>query len=176
MSDEQREAVIIRGKGGRFLPGTTSPAPITHANAHEFAQKGNQVRWNRARQAAQSRILAEAAAADPTVTHWSDAWGVVVAKQYAALVEEDKVRGDDLHRIGQAMGALPLAGELQAQQAQSQGNSISIGEADAVLVVLMRSSVGITNISTNDEQYIDADNVQEISTDADGGQTGGEGG
>ena len=31
--------VIVRGKNGRFLPGTRSPAPITDANAREFQQR-----------------------------------------------------------------------------------------------------------------------------------------
>jgi hypothetical protein len=166
-----QDAVIIRGADGKFLPGTRAPNTI---KSSEHARSLVQKRWDKARQASRAAVLSEIKSITTDVTKPVEAYAYIVGKQAVALVDSDRPRLDDTKTLGQLMGYVPLPHELE--QAQMQGNTVQIGEADAVLVVLMRSSVGITNISTNDEQYIDADNVQEISTDADGDQTGEEGG
>jgi hypothetical protein len=76
-----------------------------------------QNRWARARQQAAKYITREAAAIDPTINTWSEAWGLLAAKQYLALMDSEKPRGDDLYRIGQVMGALPTALEQRSMEA-----------------------------------------------------------
>lgn len=148
---------IVRDDRGRFVKGAEAQGkPIkSSADARTMAQK----RWAKARLAAADRVTREAAAIDPSVNTWADAWGLVTAKQYTALMDSDKPRGDDLLAIGRAIGAMPSdADRMQLQQAQIQPNA----QPDIVLALLALvdggRSVGLIDISTNDE-VIDAAEV-----------------
>ena len=86
--------------------------PITSATASDLAKR----RWAKFRQAAARRVTGEAQAIDPTATTAAEAWGLAVAKQYVALLDSDKPRGDDLIRIGEAIGAVASARERDTEQ------------------------------------------------------------
>lgn len=111
-TDEYRD---VHGRLVKQLPGSVE---FTSANARQMQAKSVEARRNRAMRSAQNRVAREAASIDPTVDSWYDAWGLAVSKQYTTLLDSDKPRGDDLLRIGQALGAVPLAGELREQDNQ----------------------------------------------------------
>ena len=127
-----------RDERGRLL------APIPGSEKHQFtpitARIVQEKRWARARQAAANRITREAAAIDPTVSTWAEAWGLVAAKQYVALIDSEKPRGDDLYRIGQVMGALPTALETRAAEVAGPAAAVLAlpAEAATVLIDLLR--------------------------------------
>ena len=93
----------IPGKNGGTL------IPITSATAADLARR----RWAKFRQAAARRVTGEAVEIDPTATSAPEAWGLAVARQYKLLLNSDKPRGDDLIRIGQAIGSMPMAHEMR---------------------------------------------------------------
>lgn len=76
---------------------------ITPDEAREMAHK----RWDKYREATASRIVKEAQAIDSSIETEEDAWALVVAKTYIAIMDSDKPRGDDLEKVGRAMGAIP---------------------------------------------------------------------
>lgn len=155
---------IIRGKGGRFLPGTRSPAPITNANARELQQK----RWNAYRKAAAKGITKEAMSIDPSVKTPADAWSLVAAKQYSALMDSDKPRGDDLHRLGQVIGALPLAGEIQAQQAGQAGVTVSVSADTARDLISKLIGNGCDNYTYHKQEDIVDAEAEDVGSKGDG--------
>lgn len=107
-------AKIIPGRNGGSL------RPYDSARAREMQARSVQSRLNRAMRAAQDRTAARLAATDNTITHWTDAWGEMVADQAEALREaaaNGKPRGDSLEKVGQALGAVPRAADAQAQPA-----------------------------------------------------------
>lgn len=107
----------LRDEKGRLLRKLESGAPtITPETARSMVAR----RWDNYRRAAANRITREAAAIDPTVNTPADAWGVVVAKQYTALLDADKPRGDDLYRMGQIIGALPTVYDKADANSASQ--------------------------------------------------------
>lgn len=145
------DSVIIRDDKGRFIKGTRAPGTInSSASARNLAQK----RWAKARKAAADRVVREAASIDPTVNTWADAWGLVTARQYSALMDSDKPRGDDLLAIGKAIGAMPSDADKVRDDIQAQPRT----QPDVVLALLavLERSGDITNISSNDD-VIDAD-------------------
>lgn len=110
----------IVGKNGGTL------TPITTANAADMARR----RWAKFRQAAARRVTAEAQAIDPTATTAAEAWGLAVSKQYVALLDSDKPRGDDMIRIGEAIGAVSTARDRDTQQT-SNNITVNILDPDA---------------------------------------------
>jgi hypothetical protein len=152
--DMQKKRIVANPGGGSRA----------FSQADGSASASAQKRWQKYRQAAATGIVREAMAIDPSVRVPADAWRVVTAKQYVALLDADKPRVDDLYRMGQIVGALPLAGEVQAQ-AQAPAGGLAVRDADAIVLMLVRASVGITDIISTDE-YIDADMV----VDAEEGQ------
>ena len=110
-----------------------TPHPITHANARTLAQK----RWEKARLASSNRVLAEAAAIDPTVRTPADAIALVTAKHYTLLMDSDKPAVAQVERLGRMLTGMDT--QTQAQQAQpAQHNTISgTPEAMAQLLAIL---------------------------------------
>lgn len=128
MSDNT--GVIVRGEGGRFAKGTKTHAPITKENAHLLARK----RWEKFRQTAASRIVREAAAIDPTIATPADAYGLLAAKQYTALLDYDKPRIDELVDMG-----ILMTGHNPRQAAQdTDAATIAQGVSDGIAQALER--------------------------------------
>ncbi len=134
MSDTNSTAgEIVRDSNGRWVVPPKSPAPITHANAREMQMK----RWDRHREAAARGVVKEAMAISSDVRDEYDAWGVINGRLFVEMM--DKPRGDDIHRLGQAIGALPLPYE-RGQMGESAGVIIS-EQAFGQLVGLIQSLV-----------------------------------
>jgi hypothetical protein len=126
---------------------------ISQANASAMAKK----RWQKYRQSAAKGILKEAIAIDPSVKTPADAWQLVTGKQYVALMDSDKPRADDLYRIGQIVGALPLAGELAAGQAQAQAGVTVTMSADTARDMIASLLNGCDNYTYHKQDIVDAD-------------------
>lgn len=125
------KAVIIRDDKGKFIKGASGQGkPIkSSADGRRLAE----LRWQKFRQTAASRVVQEAASIDPSVKTPADAWGLVTARQFSALMDSDKPRGDDLLAIGRAIGAMPNdADKMQAIQTQTQRQT----QPDIVLALL----------------------------------------
>jgi hypothetical protein len=171
-------SVVRRDSNGRWLERHPAGHLITSGDdARTLANK----RWAKTRKSVQSRLLKEAQAIDADVQTWHDAIGLGVADQYVKLMDQQKPDTDSMFRVAQMAGGMPLPGELQAQQAQAQGNTLQIGEADAVLVVLMRANAfGNCTYNKHDDSIVDGTaqdiDVRANSTQADSEQTGMEGG
>lgn len=107
---------IVVGRNGGTL------TPFDSARGRAAALRSAQARRNRAMQAARARTVARLAAYDNTIQSWADAWGDLVADQAEALrhaASEGKPRGDDMLRVGQALGAMPLPHELRDSDSDS---------------------------------------------------------
>jgi hypothetical protein len=150
--NEDMTELVPRDEKGRFIKGAGERGkPIkSSADARMMAQK----RWAKARKAAADRVTREAASIDPTVNTWADAWGLVTARQYSALMDSDKPRGDDLLAIGKAIGAMPS----DVDKAQAAEVAQPRTQPDVVLALLaVLERVDITDISSSDANVIDAD-------------------
>ena len=96
----------IRDDRGRAIV----PLPGKHTISKEDASILVTRRWNNYRRAAVKRITGEAASIDPTVSTGADAFGVVAARQYVALMESEKPRIKDLEALQRIMaGDNPVA-------------------------------------------------------------------
>jgi len=135
-----KEYIEERDERGKMLAPLPGTQPITHATARSMAA----LRWEKARKSAANRIMREAASIDPTVSTWYEAWGILAAKQYLALMDSDKPRGDDLYRIGQVMGALPTSLEARAMEQQAPASAGQVVPADIArgLIELLRQLAG----------------------------------
>ena len=113
---------------------------ITPANARNLAA----LRWEKYRQAAVTATVEEGRSFDPAVKGGASAWGRLVAKQYTALYDSDKPRGDDLVQIGRVLGAVPNALDVrQAEQQQSGAAPATVPASVALaLVELLRQVTG----------------------------------
>ena len=133
MDRDTNAHVTIAGKNG----GTLTPFNSERARLAQAA--GVQARRNRAMRAAQSRTVQRLAASDSTIVTWADAWGELVADQAEALrqsASEGKPRGDDLQRVGQALGAMPLSVDRQeAEQSSITNNILAIGSDAAAQIM-----------------------------------------
>lgn len=142
--------VRIRDDKGRFLPAAGGKngigGLITAENAGGLARR----RWEKARNAAAERVRAELATFDPAAADAAvngsgytvnDAWGMLVAKTAAAIINSDTPRGDDLARVGQCMGVLPRADELAAAHGagQAAGTVASIAALQSLIDALGRA-------------------------------------
>lgn len=98
MSDDTQ---VKRDERGRWIekPPHTKQYEITHANARTMAEK----RWAKFRASANSRILREAVAIDPTIKTPADAYGLLASKQFVALMDYDKPRIDELEKMAKLM-------------------------------------------------------------------------
>jgi len=154
----------IRDKRGRLL------APIPGSEKHQFtpetARTAQLKRWENYRRAAVARTVEEARGIDPNIAGGAGAWGLLVAKQYLALMDSAKPRGDDLYRIGQVLGAVPTAHEARAlEHAASQDP----GPALAVELVSLLRDIVVRLV----ELPAPADVVDGEATDAAAGETDG---
>lgn len=95
MSDE------VKRVNGKWLepPPKSIEHRFTTANARTMAEK----RWAKFRQSANSRILREAVAIDPTIKTPADAYGLLASKQFVALLDYDKPRIDELEKMAKLM-------------------------------------------------------------------------
>ncbi len=93
------EEQITRRPDGKWITAPKSPAPITHANARSMAQR----RWEKYRRQAVKKIVEEAKSIDPSVSVGADAYGLVAAKQFTALMDSEKPRIADLEKLGHIM-------------------------------------------------------------------------
>jgi hypothetical protein len=90
---------------------------ITPDEGREMAN----ARWAKYRRATASRVLKEAMSIDPDVKTEEDAWALLVARVYQQIMDSDKPRGEDLEKVGKAMGAMPNITDVrQADQAQPE--------------------------------------------------------
>lgn len=76
---------------------------ITPSEGREMAN----IRWEKYRKATASRVLKEAQSIDPDVKSEEDAWALLVSRVYQQIMDSEKPRGDDLEKVGKAMGAMP---------------------------------------------------------------------
>ncbi len=125
---DMTDAVIVRGEGGRFLAGTKSPAPITHANAREMQAKRAEKAALRARQ----RIVREAASIDPEVRDIYDAHALMLAKQYTTILDSDKPRMDDTRLLAQMLGTYAKDKDI------AQGVTVPAPDSGDVVMLLLR--------------------------------------
>lgn len=104
MLNETNDTNEVRGKDGRWLapPPGSEKTRITTDNARSMVQK----RVENYRRKAIQRIVEEAKSIDPSVSVGADAFGLVAAKQYAALMDSEKPRIADLEKLGQIMSGV----------------------------------------------------------------------
>jgi hypothetical protein len=103
--DDTQVQETKRDSNGRFLsPPPGAAPPITSDNARAMVQK----RIEKYRRRAVRAIVDEAKSIDPTVSIGADAFGLVAAKQFSALMDSDKPAFADLERLHKLMtGADP---------------------------------------------------------------------
>ena len=123
MATDTQETQVVRDKGGKWIVAPKSPAPITHENARSMVQK----RWDKYRQAAVRRIVGEAKSIDPTVSTGADAFGMVAAKQYSALMDSEKPVIGDLEKLQRMMTGQQNSERENARTAPQ--NAISVPPA-----------------------------------------------
>ena len=80
-------------------------------------------RWEKYRESAASAMLKTVQAIDPTIQTEHDAWGYLYGKQFAALINADKPRGDDLVKFGQVVGSMPTIADAKPQAIESAEDS-----------------------------------------------------
>lgn len=127
--------ITPRAPDGKWLQKPAKSKDFTS----ESGRTANQKRWEKYRQAAVDRVIAEGRGIDPTIKGGADAWGLLVSKQYIALMDSEKPRGDDLHRIGQVLGAVPMAHEVQREDT---GAAVSVSLSAAGLARLVALLAG----------------------------------
>ena len=102
----------IRDEKGRMLANLPGTRQITSETALAHARK----RAENYRRAAVRRIVGEAAAVDPSISTGADAFAIVAARQWAALMDYEKPRIEDLQRMRDLMtGADDKRKEEEAQ-------------------------------------------------------------
>ena len=120
----------IRDERGRMLanlPGTENKA-ITSQNAPALARK----RAENYRRAAVRRIVGEAAAVDPSISSGADAFAIVAARQWAALMDYEKPRIEDLQRMRDLMTG------ADDKRKEEEGRTVThIHQMDAATVALL---------------------------------------
>lgn len=94
-------AVILRGPGGKFLPGTRPPNLITKENASALARRGVE----KYRRAAAKAVLDEVKTVDLNVKHPYAAWGYLVADQARKLLEKRAPNAQVMEMVGKSVGA-----------------------------------------------------------------------
>lgn len=78
-------------------------------------------RWESMRRKSNSRIVREAAAIDPTVKDPSDAFALLMSKQYVTLMDSDKPRIDHVERLGYIMAGKDKANSQRENGAPPPG-------------------------------------------------------
>jgi hypothetical protein len=89
-----------------------------------------QKRWEKYRQAAVRQIVGEAQSIDPSIQTPADAFGLVAAKQFTALMDTDRPKIADLEKLGQIMTG--ISEEPRRENAGGGENSIS-GSPEALM-------------------------------------------
>ena len=103
----------IRDDKGRFKKGANGLGrPITSQNAAALARK----RWENYRLAALRRVVEEAKSIDPDISTSAGAYGLLMAKQYTALIDSDKPRMDDVEKFAQLLGGAPRSADLHTKE------------------------------------------------------------
>lgn len=118
-----------RDEQGKWLTRPEGSAPlITSATARTMALK----RWENFRRNSNKRIVAEAASIDPAVSSPADAYGLLMAKQFTALMDSDKPVVDQAEKLGKFMAG--VTGE-NSQRENAPAGQIS-GDPGALLELL----------------------------------------
>lgn len=99
-------------KSGAVVDNTTGKI-VARQLTTSYAREMVDARWDKYRKATASRILKEAQAIDPDIKTEEDAWALLVGKTFIAIMDSDKPRGDDLEKVGKAMGAMPQSHEVK---------------------------------------------------------------
>jgi CheY-like chemotaxis protein len=94
MSDE-----VTRDEKGRWITPPKGAPLFTPATARSMALK----RWENYRRSAVKRIVGEAKSVDTSVSTGADAFGLVASRQFAALMDSEKPKIDDLERLAKIM-------------------------------------------------------------------------
>lgn len=124
-----QEPKALRDERGRMLAPLPGKHTITKADASILARK----RWDKYRQQAVKRIVDEAKSIDPSVSVGADAFGLVAAKQYAALMDSEKPRIADLEKLGQIMTG--MSADPQRANEAAPPNAISAAPAQIMELV-----------------------------------------
>jgi hypothetical protein len=117
---------IVRGKDGKFLPGTSTHAPVTHDNAQQFQQ---------ARIAAKREVMAAAANAAIDGGKWSAAGNLAYAAAIADTAMLKATTPDDPKAIEAARFLLENTG-LAEQRTQQQQDSVPAAIAGELVTML----------------------------------------
>jgi hypothetical protein len=148
MTDTQNNQVV-RAADGKWIVPPKSPAPITHANARSMAQ----LRWEKYRKAAVKQILGEAQSIDTDIQTPADAWGLLMAKQYAALMDSEKPVIEQAERLGKIM----TGASTESQRANEATQPGTIAGAPADIMRLVQLIEQERSAATTKARAIDAD-------------------
>jgi hypothetical protein len=156
LDTQNNKTDVLRDKNGRWLVAPKSPAPITHENARSMVQK----RWDNYRRAAVKRIVDEAKSVDLSVSTGADAFGLVAAKQYTALMDSDKPKLDDLERLQKMMTGMVANSQRENVDAlpgaviaapETLLRLIELLEADKAAAVERARAIDAESIDTRNE-------------------------
>lgn len=127
--DTQTQTKDVRDDNGRWLapPPGSENTRITTANARTMAQR----RWENYRRAAVRAIVEEAKSIDSEASTGANAFGLVAAKQYSALMDSDKPRIADLEKLGQIMTG--MVASSQRENAAAPGETLISAPPEALM-------------------------------------------
>lgn len=149
-----------RDAKGRMLEPLPGGKPITTANARSMVQK----RWENYRRKAVEAIVGEAKSVDLSVSTGADAYALLAAKQFSALMDSDKPVVDQLEKFARLM-----TGNDEKSQRAHEGENASApgsGQVSASVETLLRL---VEQIEEHKRQAVDkarAIDGVELSTDA----------
>lgn len=152
--EETQDRTDIRDSNGRWLapPPGSEKTRITSANARTMVQK----RWEKYRRQAVRKIVEEAKSIDPSVSVGAEAFGLVAAKQFTALMDSDKPRIADLEKLGQIMTG--MTEESRRENTPGAGDSV-ITATPKALLDLLRAIESDKAAAIDRARAIDADST-----------------
>jgi hypothetical protein len=119
----------IRDNNGRFLTVPPNAAPrFTTDTAKSAVQK----RVEKYRQATVKRIVLEAKSIDPTVETPSDAFGILAAKQYTAIMDSERPAMQDVERLHKLM----TGASVESQRENVPTSGIIAASAETMMQLL----------------------------------------
>ena len=121
---EPRTKVLKNGAVYDFDKKHIVKAPTNTPERQAQASTLARTRWENYRRSAVKRITGEARSVDMTVSTGADAFGLVAAKQFSALMDSDKPKLDDLERLYKMMTGVTVANS-QREDALAPAGAIS---------------------------------------------------
>jgi hypothetical protein len=118
--------VEVRDERGRMIEPLPGKHTITKADASILARR----RWEKYRQQAVKKIVEEAKSIDLSVSTGADAFGIVAAKQFTALMDSDKPRIADLEKLGHIMTGMDTQ---NSQRENAAENSKILASPEALM-------------------------------------------